>query len=192
MSQALKFPVRMTVPEFLEWDSGDGLRYELVDGEPHAMAPASSIHAVLQSELGRLLGNHLRQHRPGCRVLTNPGVLPRMLSTYNFRSPDLGVTCSALSLGQPMMPEPILLVEILSPSNQAKTWSNVWTYTSIQSLQEILVLHSTRVAAEILHRTVDGQWPQDTTRITSGDLVPSAIDFRVPLAEIYAGTGVTG
>lgn len=117
----------MTVQEFLEWDSGDGLRYELVDGEPRAMAPASAVHAVLQSELGRLLGNHLRQHRPGCRVLSNPGVLPRMLSAYNLREPDLGVTCSALSLGQSAMPEPIFLVEILSPSNQAKTWSNVWT-----------------------------------------------------------------
>ncbi|MGH7101125.1 MAG: Uma2 family endonuclease [Acetobacteraceae bacterium] len=192
MSHALKLPVRMTVQEFLEWDSGDGLRYELADGEPRAMAPASAIHAALQSELNRLLGNHLRQHRPGCRVLTNPGVLPRMLSAQNFRSPDLGVTCSALSLGQATMPDPILLVEILSPSNQAKTWSNVWAYTSIPILQEILVLHSTRVTAEILRRNADRQWPQDTLSITGGDLFLDAIKFRVPLAEIYEGTGITG
>lgn len=192
MSHALKLPVRITVQEFLEWDSGDGLRYELVDGEPRALTPASAIHAVLQSELGSLIGNHLRQHRPGCRVLINPGLLPGMLAAYSVRSPDLGVTCSALSLGQATVPEPILLIEILSPNDQAKTWSNVWAYTSIPSLQEIVVLHSTRVTAEILHRSADGQWPQDTMRITSGDLVLDAIDFRVPLADIYAGTGVTG
>jgi thiaminase (transcriptional activator TenA) len=41
-----KIPVRMTVDEFLKWDSDDGLRYELVDGEPRAMAPASTIHGL--------------------------------------------------------------------------------------------------------------------------------------------------
>jgi hypothetical protein len=35
-----KIPVRMTVDEFLKWDSEDGARYELVDGEPRALAPA--------------------------------------------------------------------------------------------------------------------------------------------------------
>ncbi len=38
---------RMTVAEFLDWDSGDrtGRRWQLVDGEPQAMAPASEIMA---------------------------------------------------------------------------------------------------------------------------------------------------
>src|SRR6516165_1562120 len=35
-----KISARMSVDEFLNWDSGDALRYELVDGEPRAMAPA--------------------------------------------------------------------------------------------------------------------------------------------------------
>ena len=32
-----KISARMSVDEFLNWDSGDALRYELVDGEPRAM-----------------------------------------------------------------------------------------------------------------------------------------------------------
>jgi Uma2 family endonuclease len=56
-----KIPVRTTVDEFFKWDSDDGRRYELVDGEPRAMAPASTIHGFLQNELGRLIGNHLRE-----------------------------------------------------------------------------------------------------------------------------------
>ena len=42
-----KIPVRMTVDEFLDWDSGDGLTWQLVDGEPQAMAPAKITHAAL-------------------------------------------------------------------------------------------------------------------------------------------------
>jgi Uma2 family endonuclease len=47
----------MTVDEFLKWDSEDGLRYELVDGDPRAVAPASTIHGFLQNELGSLIRN---------------------------------------------------------------------------------------------------------------------------------------
>jgi Uma2 family endonuclease len=59
MAVLAKIPVRMTVDEFLKWDSDDGLRYELVDGEPRAMAPVSTFHGFLQNELGRFIGNHL-------------------------------------------------------------------------------------------------------------------------------------
>jgi Uma2 family endonuclease len=84
-----KIPVRMTVDQFLKWDSEDGRRYELVDGEPRAMAPASAIHGFLQNELGRLIGNHLRDKTTGCEVVANPGAVPRLLSEHNVRIPDL-------------------------------------------------------------------------------------------------------
>ena len=129
-----KVPVRMSVRDFLSWESADGLRYELVDGELRAMAPASTVHGLLQNELGRLIGNHLRERRPGCEVVANPGIIPQMLSAHNVRVPDLGVTCSPILPGQATLPDPVLLFEILSPSNQTKTWSNVWTYTSILKL----------------------------------------------------------
>ena len=48
--------------------------------------------------------------------------------------------------------DPVLLVEILSPSNRAETWTNVWAYTTIPSVREILVLHSLRIRAELLRR----------------------------------------
>ena len=67
---------------------GDGLRYELVDGEPRAMAPASTIHGFLQNELGSLMRNHLRERGVGCEVLANPGVIPHLLSAHNVRVPD--------------------------------------------------------------------------------------------------------
>jgi Uma2 family endonuclease len=185
-----KIPVRMTVDEFLRWDSQDGLRYELVDGEPRAMAPASTIHGFLQNELGRLLGNHLREKASGCEVVANPGIVPRLLSEHNVRIPDLAVTCSALAAGQATLPDPVLVIEILSPSNQAKTWTNVWAYTSIPSVQEILILRADRIAADLLRRSPQGEWPERPTVLADGDLVLESIGFRVALAELYARTGL--
>jgi Uma2 family endonuclease len=192
MPVVAKIPMRMTVDEFLKWDSGDALRYELVDGEPRAMAPASTIHGFLQNELGSLIRNHLRDKASGCEVVANPGVVPRLLSEHNVRIPDLAGTCSPLAAGQATLPDPVLLIEILSPSNQAKTWTNVWAYTSILSVREILVLRADRMAAELLRRSPQGEWSDRPIAITEGELVLESIGFRVALAELYRRTGLGG
>ncbi len=59
MSSALKPSDPMTVAEFLGWEAPADRHWQLVDGEPVAMAPASRTHGSLQHELGRLIGNHL-------------------------------------------------------------------------------------------------------------------------------------
>ena len=147
---------------------------------------------MLQNELGSMIRNHLRATGRPCDVVTAPGVIPRMLPDYNMRVPDLGVTCTPYDTEQAALPEPVLVVEILSPSNQAKTWTNVWAYTSIPGLQEILVLRSDRIAAELLRRLPDGQWPERPLLIISGRAVLDSIGFHVPLAEVYAGTRLAG
>ena len=185
-----QIPVRMSVEEFLNWDPEDGLRYQLVDGEPRAMAPAGTIHAFLKNELGSLIGNHLRERRSSCEVLANPGIVPHVLSAHNVRIPDLAVTCAPLAAGQTVLADPVLVVEILSPGNQAKTQAatgaNVWAYTSIPGLTEILVLRTDRIAAELLRRSPEGAWPERTSLITAGDLVLESIGFRLPLSLLYA------
>ena len=42
----------MSVTEFLHWNPGDGHKWQLIDGEPRAMAPPNAVHAYLQGELG--------------------------------------------------------------------------------------------------------------------------------------------
>ena len=185
-------PIRMTIADFLAWEPDDFLLYELVDGQPRAIAPAGTIHGFLKSELGSLIRNHLLGCRPDSKVLVNPSIVPRVMSAHNLRVPDLGVTCSPLVPGQATLSDPMLLVEILSPSNKAKAWSNVWTYSSIPSVREILILDSAKIAAEVLRRGVDGAWPDRPSTIQDGLLVLTSIDFRLPLAELYTGTGLQG
>jgi Uma2 family endonuclease len=188
MVAAAKVPIRMSAEEFLNWDSGDGLKYELVDGEPRAMAPANRTHGILQGRLATLINNHLDRDKRSCSLVVEPGVVPRLMSDHNVRVPDLAVTCSGYQTEEAVLSEPVLLVEILSPSNQSKTWSNVWAYTSIPSAQEILVLRSDRIAAELLRRSPEGAWPERPTAISDGDLVLQSIGLRAVLAELYART----
>lgn len=181
----------MTLDEFLVWnpDKGSELRWQLVDGEPVAMAPASDAHGAIQSELTYLLVDHLRRSGNPCRVITEPGIIPQLRARDNFRIPDLGVTCAPPERGRLEVPQPVLLVEILSPSNERETRANVWAYATVPSVQEILLVRSTRVEAELLRRRNDGSWPEQPELIQpGGTLELASLGFTVPLRALYRTT----
>jgi Uma2 family endonuclease len=183
----------MTVAEFLDWDSGDlsGARWQLRDGEPETMAPASDPHGSIQARLAQLLGVHLDARGGECRVVVAPGVIPALRSEENCLVPDLGVTC-APPAGARLMHEPVVLIEILSPTNVSKTRANVRGYMAIPTVAEIVVLRSTSVAAEVLRRQPDGTWPQQAEIIRGdGELRLDSIGFAAPLPSVYQTTGLT-
>ena len=154
------------------------------------MAPGSESHAALQGEIGALLRNHLVDTGSRCRLLGQPGIVPRIRSERNFRIPDLGVTCARPSHDL-MARNPILLIEILSPSNEAQTRANIWTYTTIPSVQEILAVYSTRIEAELLRRGPDGNWPEAPDILASGDnLSLASIGFATSVEALYRGTAL--
>jgi Uma2 family endonuclease len=152
------------------------------------MAPASRTHNAIQGELGRLIGNYLVERGSPCSVLPSSGVVPRVRSESNFRIPDLAVTCSPYREEEYTITDPVLVVEILSPSNQAETWANVWAYTTIPSVQEILIISSTAIRAELLRRDAAGNWPEQPLIVADGTLELHSIGFRTDLAALYRGT----
>jgi len=180
----------MSVDEFLAW-SGDGSRrkFQLVDGEPRAMAPASPTHGIIQANVAALLHAHLRAQGGTCHTVTEPGIVPRVRADANMRTPDVAVTCVPDDPRHRSLPDPVLLIEILSPSNEAETWESVWAYTTIPSVREILVVRSTTAAAELLRRQPDGNWPEQPETIgPTADLRLDSVGFVCPLAELYAQT----
>ncbi len=190
MSALPKLPPLMDVTEFIQWP-GDGTptRYELVDGVLRAMAPPSDAHGTIQTNLAILLGVHVRRHRPGCRVVSNPGVQPRLRADWNFRIPDLGVTCAPNVSGVVMTPDPILLIEVLSPGNASATWDNIWVYATLPTVTELVVVHSTRVKVELLRKGADGAWPERAEIAeVGGSLRLASIGAEFAISEAYAGT----
>ena len=183
-------PSRMTVAEFVDWPGDDTDRkFELVDGEPRAMAPPSDAHGTMQITIGGILRAHLRAHRPGCRVVGEAGVVPRVSASSNLRIPDLAVTCTPNEAGGRVVPDPIAIIEILSPSNEAETLQNVWAYATIPSVQEILLVRSTEIAAELLRRQPDGNWPKQPQKIGDGqELSLESIGFTASLSAFYEDT----
>jgi len=188
MAAVLKIPVRMSVDEFLAWTPSDHQYWQLVDGQPQVMAPSNRTHGAIQAELSRLIGNHLIERGSPCSVIGRPGVIPRVQSDSNLRIADLAVTCSSYQAEEPALTDPVLVVEILSPSNQAETWRNVWAYTTIPSVQEILIVRTVTIGAELLRRNPDGTWPERPLAIEHGDLTLDSIGFSAPLTAPYRTT----
>ncbi|HYZ33151.1 MAG TPA: Uma2 family endonuclease [Crenalkalicoccus sp.] len=181
-----KVPGRLTVKEFLAWCPPGGYLWQLVDGTPQAMSPPGATHGAIQGEVAGLLRAHLLERDRPCRVVVTPGVVPRVQSQHNMRVPDLAVTC-APDTAEVALPDPVLIVEILSPSNEAETWANVWAYTTIPSVREILILRSVEVGAELLRRGPDGNWPTSPERVAE-TVVLESIGFAAPLRAAYRTT----
>ena len=190
MGAARKPPDLMTVEEFLEWPGDrEGLKYDLVDGVPRAHAAPSDEHGTIQMRVGSLLTAHLDATRPGCRVVIGSGVRPKFRAKWNFRQPDLTVTCHPNVKGTKGIPDPSVIVEILSPSNAADTWDNVRNFMTLPSMREIAIVHSTRVFAELLVRDAAGAWPEDPVGLAGTDVLRlDSIAFEMPVASAYRGT----
>ena len=170
----------MTTDDFLAWPGdGTGRRHQLVDGEIRPVSPASHTHAAIQANLAYLLISAVHAAGLPLQVAIKGAVISGLNASTNVRVPDLVVTATLDERGQQAVPDPVLLVEVLSPGNQDSTRDNVWVYATLPSVQEIAVLHSTRVLAEVHRRTPAGAWlpdpeysgPGERLRLASVDLI---------------------
>ena len=189
MSNAVRLPQPITVEEFQDWVPPAGLedrRWLLVNGEPVCMAPAGEDHGAIQATVSAQLWQHLRAQGGRCRVITTPGLIPRVGSRTNQLVPDVGVTCTP-ALGSKTMRKPVLLVEIISPSNRKMTERNILAYATIPSVREILSLDSLSVAGKLYRRDAEGDWEDDPETLERSDWVRlTSIGFKAPIVDFYA------
>ena len=180
----------MTADDFLAWPGdGTGRKHQLVDGEVRSMSPASHTHAVIQANLAYLLISAVRAANLPLQVVTEGAVIPGLNASNNVRVPDLAVTATPDERGQQAIPDPVLLVEVLSPGNQDDTRDNVWAYATLPSVQEIVVLHSTRVLAEVHRRDPAGAWLPDPAYSGLGErLSLASVELDGAVEDAYRST----
>jgi hypothetical protein len=160
MNASARPPTYLSVAEFLARNGPAGQKFQLIDGEPQAMSPSNRTRGTLRSELAWLLTSHFHATFSPCVAVTEPGIVTRALAANNVRISDLAVTRSRYDSEEATFTDPILIVQILSPGNAAETWPNIWAYTSIPTVREILVLHTVSIAADLLRRGPDSNWPE--------------------------------
>jgi Uma2 family endonuclease len=175
----------MSVAEFLRWDDGTDTRYELVGGFPMAMALPARAHGILCARLAGAIDAGLRPLRP-CAAQTEAGIT-RPDHDDSFYVADIAVTCRPYERGEQLVRDPLLIVEILSPgTDRHDRLTKVSVYRSIDSVQEILLIDSESVCAEVLRRE-GSRWITALVRGLDAILRLASTDLSVPMAELYDG-----
>ncbi|MEK0082095.1 Uma2 family endonuclease [Benzoatithermus flavus] len=171
----------VTVEEFLRFEGEPGRRYQLLGGEIVMMAPAARLHGILASRADFALRSRLR--RP-CEPQAEAGILLPW-TNHSFYVADLAVTCAPPGR-ELWCPDPVVIVEILSPSTEADDRGiKLRAYRRLPSVQHILLVATDRPAIEHYARAGE-HWrlrdlgPGDTVRL-------AALDLAIPLDELYDG-----
>ncbi|MBL8669191.1 MAG: Uma2 family endonuclease [Alphaproteobacteria bacterium] len=181
MSEAPELPPRMSLAAFLEWDDGTDARYELLQGRIVAMAPSSDRHAAIVIKLGTALSRRLK---PPCLAYVEGGASPATADDTYFL-PDVMVSYTPPT-GAPIVRDPLLVSEILSPSTRTHDRGNkLPLYQEMPSVMHVLLLDQDRRRVEHFRRSARG-WEQ-TTHLAGGTLALDALGFEVAVDEIYEG-----
>lgn len=170
----------MTVDEFLAWERRQELRYEFDGFAPVAMTGGTLNHSAIATELVSLLRERLR---PGCRVYRGD---VKILAAGTVRYPDAAVTCSAVDGASDILPNPVLVFEVLSASTAAvdRVMKNA-EYAATPSIQRYVMLEQVRIGATVFAR--NGENWVGTVLLDDAVLAMPEIGVELPLRSLYAG-----
>lgn len=151
---------RYTYDEYLAYERDSGLKHEYEDGEILAMAGGSPRHNALASRISAALE---AARKPGCVAFQSDQKV-RILATGKAAYPDASMVCGPIE-GDPAdsagntITNPVLIVEVLSPSTEEEDRGNKWQhYQLIPSLEEYVLVSQSHARVEHYRRAGSGAW----------------------------------
>ncbi len=134
----------MDVDAFLRWAEGRDGRWELRDGRPVMMAPERAVHALTKYAVQESLKAAIEHAGLACRMFPD-GMTVRITARTAFE-PDALVVCPPpLDLNTMEILNPVVVVEVLSPSTAADDHGvKLDGYFSLMSVEHYLIVDPDR------------------------------------------------
>lgn len=176
-------PPKMSPEEYLEWETGQDIRYEYCNGEIFAMTGSTIPHNDIALNLYRTLYPHLRSR--GCRANVSD-VKAQLNAGSQYYYPDVIVSCDPQDrMARKFIQNPTLIAEVLSPSTSAKDRGEKFTnYIKHATLQEYLLISSEKISVERYCRGEGRMWLYYP--YTSGDTVTlSSLELEFAIELLY-------
>ncbi len=176
---------RMGAAEFLAWDAGQTIKHEFVAGEVFAMAGGEDRNNTVALNLVVALRQHL--HGSPCRVFASDVKL-QVEAADSFFYPDLMVTCSPADAAARLIKrEPVLVVEVLSPSTVAYDRGDRFAaYRQLPSLAEYLLVDVDTRRCDLFRKGAhDGLWVLHPSAAGAGVQLDS-VDLAVNAEALWA------
>ena len=186
MEPSVKSPGILDRAGFRQWvETQPRGRYERVGGKVVMMAPERIAHVRVKMRAWQALDRAIRAAGLDCEA-HGDGVTVEIGGDTDYE-PDAMVTCGERLAGDAITaPNPIIVVEVLSPSTRSvDTGTKLTDYFRVSSIQHYLIIRADRRAV-VHHRRGDGD-RIETRLIAEGriDLDPPGIivaveDFYAP------------
>ena len=180
----------MSMDQFLAWSAKQDEAHELVDGRPRPLWPRDPVtgmaggtvaHHVIQANCLTAI----RARRPsGCLVAADARVA---LKDGSSRIPDVTLFCGRAQRGDLHAPDPVLLVEVLSPSTaDYDRGEKLDAYKETATVREVWLVDSERRRVTVWSRGGEAQRPWHADEyIGGGEFASGVLGGEVPFAEIY-------
>jgi len=176
-----------SLEEYFALESASDARFEYWDGEIVCMSGGSQEHSLISSNVHF----RLRQQLSGgpCRTFTSD--LPVKTPTLPpYRYPDVTVGCGELIFehihGVDALINPVLLVEVLSPSTASRDHEEkFFAYQAIESFSEYLLIAQDAPRVTHYRRQPDDKWTREDVTGPSATLTIDCGNVTLSLSEIY-------
>lgn len=163
----------------------EGQRAELIDGQIYDMAPPSTRHQTLVSELMVTIGSYIRARAGDCKVFPAPFAVFLNKDDLNYVEPDLTVICDKEKITEKgCNGAPDWIIEVVSPGTSRMDYGiKLFKYRSAGVREYWIVNPKTRTVNlfDFEHEKMSNQYSFD-------DTIPVCIyeDLKINIAELLS------
>jgi len=178
---------KYTLEEYIELDENSEEKHEYFNGEVFAMSGGSADHARISGNVYSAIQQKLSGQ--SCEAF-NSDMRLKVPAAFPYRYPDASVVCGEPAFeetrGQQMLVNPILIVEVLSPSTAAYDLGEKFTaYQSIETFREFVLISQER--PHVIHHVYQAKnkWLRSEIEGLDSELTLESINVTLTLREIY-------
>ena len=177
-----------TPEEYLTLERAAEYKSEYLDGQIYVRTDCKAIYCLVAANI---IGEVGQQRKGKPYHVYDSQLKVRDRSSSLFAYPVLSVSCGELLLHdveEDVLLNPIVIVEIVSPTNEAFVRGRKWAqYQSIASLQTYVLVAQDRARIEQFVRQPDDTWLLSTVAGMDKSIYLASIDCTLALSEVYDG-----
>lgn len=174
---------RLTADEYLATERAASFKSEFIDGELIPMSGASEAHSLISGNLLVALAQRLKPRK--FRIYPSDMKVRSPRGSYTY--PDVciaGADAQFEDGRRDILLNPILIVEVLSPSTEANDCGRKFErYRTIDSLQTCVLISQDHSAVEVYSRDPSGRWSM--AAFHEGAVLIPHPDCEISISEIY-------
>jgi Uma2 family endonuclease len=182
MSTALQKP--MTREAFFAWADVQEERYEFDGFQPVAMTGGDLGHSRMIRNINRQLANRLAGK--SCESLGPDAGVATIRD--GVRYPDAVVTCSPFNSRDRLVPDPVVVFEVLSPTSvRIDRVVKLREYQAVPTIRRYIIVEPRAMAVTVLWREQPDEMFRDIGLGEDDILALPEIGVEIPVAAIYEG-----